>query len=124
MKINKNLSSFDDAELVKLYEKYALEMSRYLQEDDTRRYNRIFKHYMAIRNELKNRPGDHRRLLIPFLEHPDIGVRLSAAKSVFALVPVEARAVIEQIAASKWFPWAGHAGMTLVAIDEGYGKLS
>lgn len=123
MKTNKDFSNLDDAELVRLYEKYALVMDRYTLDNDAQRYNRIFTYYAAIRKELKNRPGDHRRLLLPFLNHPNIGVRLLTAKTVFALVPEQARALIEQIASSRYYPYAGEAGMTLFALDRGYGKL-
>lgn len=94
-------------------------MSEHYGYDETSKYNRLYASYAAIVEELKSRPGDQRRLLIPLLDHPDIGVRLLTAKTVFALVPVEALATIEQIAASKKYPWAGDAGMTLFHLEVG-----
>jgi uncharacterized protein DUF2019 len=73
----------------------------------------------AIGGELKRRPGDQRRALLPLYDHPNIEVRLRAAKRTLAVAPVEARRMIESIAASRWFPHAGDAGMCLELLDRG-----
>lgn len=90
---------------------------------ETAKYNRLFKKEATILAELKIRPGDHRRLLFPLYTHENIQVRLNAAKSTYALDPVAARGVIEAIANSRRFPWAGDAGMTLWGLDEGIAHL-
>ncbi len=44
------------------------------------------------------------------------------AKLTLAVAPIEARAQLEAIAASKWFPQAGDAGMSLSNLDNGIFK--
>ena len=55
-------------------------------------------------------------------EHGNAQVRLQAAGATLAVEPGTARRVMEAIAASKTFPQAGHAGMTLDALDRGIFK--
>jgi hypothetical protein len=81
------------------------------------RYLRL--HMFAIAKELKGRPGDQRRALLALYDHPNMQVRLMAAKCSLAISPHEARRVIETIAASRCFPQAGDAGMCLVMLDRG-----
>lgn len=74
---------------------------------------------VAVRDELKNRPGDQRQALLTLYEHENAQVRLQAARASFAVAPEAARALIENIANSRKFPQAGDAGMTLVNLDRG-----
>ncbi len=73
----------------------------------------------AINKELKSRPGDERRALLSLLTHPNMQVRLKAAKATLAIAPIEARRVIEAIAAMTWPPQSGDAGMCLTMLDRG-----
>ena len=77
-----------------------------------------------ITAELRARPGDQRSALLQLYDHPNTRVRLSAARLSFALAPVRARAVIQEIADSKKFSTALDAGMCLSAIDQGIFKPS
>ncbi|MET0705817.1 MAG: DUF2019 domain-containing protein, partial [Tardiphaga sp.] len=45
-----------------------------------------------------------------------------AAKLTLAVAPVEARAQLQAIADSKWFPQAGDAGMSLWNLERGVFK--
>jgi hypothetical protein len=74
---------------------------------------------VKIVKELKARPGDQRRALLPLFEHPNMQVRLKAAKATLAIAPKEARQMLESIAASTWQPQAGDAGMSLENLDCG-----
>ncbi len=49
-------------------------------------------------------------------------VRLQAAKWSLGIAPEAARAVIESISGSNWFPQAGEAGLTLANLDSGVFK--
>jgi hypothetical protein len=49
-------------------------------------------------------------------------VRLNVAESTYALNE-RAKSVIEDIAASRFQPWAGDAGMSLVALANGTSQL-
>ena len=86
---------------------------------DTKTYGPLFYRMQAIKAELKNRPGDQRLALKALYDHPNIQVRLMTARSTLALAPIEARKVIETIAASNQFPYAGDAGMCLYMLDSG-----
>lgn len=86
---------------------------------DAKTYNPLFYRMQAIKAELKSRPGDERRALKALYDHPNVQVRLMAARSTLALALVEARRVIELIAASNQFPYAGDTGMCLYMLDSG-----
>jgi hypothetical protein len=83
--------------------------------------NRLAQQISEINSELKSRPGDQRLALTGLFSSPDPWVRLNAARIVMNTAPVEARPVIQQIADSKNYPVAGHAGMCLSFFD---GELS
>ena len=124
MKIKKDFSSMKSEELVILFEKYTLMMDKYLREDEeANNYNRVFFLYAAVKLELKSRPGDERRLLMPFLDHTNLGVRLFTAKSIYAIDPARARHALQQLVDLHYFPHAFEAGMTLYILDSGKGKL-
>jgi hypothetical protein len=90
-----------------------------LMGNDVRRYNKLYSQMDAVAQELKSRPGDERKALIALYGHPNPQVRLAAAKRTLALNYAGARQVIEEIAGSRQYPIAGHAGMTLFALDDG-----
>jgi hypothetical protein len=75
-----------------------------------------------IHDELKRRPGDQRRILVQLFGFPNMHVRLQAAKLTLAVAPLEARAQLQAIVDSKWFPQAGDAGMCLHNLDTGFYK--
>lgn len=86
------------------------------------KYNRLFHQMQALVSELKNREGDQRRLLLDLHRHENWHVRYKAAKATLAVAPIESRQLLGQIAASRHFPEAGSAGMTLWTLDEGIFK--
>jgi hypothetical protein len=88
------------------------------------KFNRIYLQMVAVREELKRRPGDQRRALVSLYGHPNAQVRLQAARASLAVVPGEARALIETIANSRGGPQAGDAGMTIWNLDRGTFKPS
>ncbi len=90
-----------------------------LELDEISKFNRLFREMISIENELRSRPGDQRKALLPLLNHRDIQVRLQAAKMTLAIAPGRARQVIEAIAASNWYPQAGDAGMCHSRLDSG-----
>jgi hypothetical protein len=90
--------------------------------EDTSKVDRLFGDMKAIDDELRKRGRDARLALTRLFNNRNIQVRLSAAKLTLGVAPVEARRVIEQIGASKIYPQAGDAGMTLVNLDEGVFK--
>ncbi|HEY0330228.1 MAG TPA: DUF2019 domain-containing protein [Rhodopseudomonas sp.] len=86
------------------------------------KFRRLFDRMQQVSAELKRRPGDQRRALLVLYDHPNMQVRLKAAKHTLAVAPVEARLQLQAIAESKWFPQAGDAGMSLWNLERGVFK--
>jgi ParB-like chromosome segregation protein Spo0J len=106
-------------ELVARFEIIALAQDRALLYDEIAKFNRLFDEMDAVKQELRSRPGDGRRALVSLYAHPNAQVRLKAAVATLAVEPEAARRELETIAASKEFPQAGDAGMTLSGLDDG-----
>ncbi len=117
-----DLSDLSVGELVEEFITLGIKQYKAVWDGDTKTYKPLFFRMQAVKAELKNRSGDERRALRALYDHPNIQVRLMAARATLALSPVEARRVIESIAASNDFPYAGDAGMCLWALDEGIFK--
>ncbi len=73
---------------------------------------------LAVDKELRPRGRDARLALVCLNNHPNIQVRLYAAKCTLEIAPVAARKTIKAIEESRCFPQAGDAGMTLQYLDE------
>jgi hypothetical protein len=86
-------------------------------EFDDKKFNRLFREMVAVEEELKSRDGDQRRLLMQFYDHPNLQVRLNAAKATLAVAPAEARHQLEAIRSSKIYPQAADAGMVIRMLD-------
>ncbi len=115
----KNLST---AELVRRFATIGIEQDEAMREGaygNTKRYNRLCLQMEAVENELKGRPGDQRGELLVLYNHPNMQVRLMAAKLTLAVAPEAARSMLQQI--EKWGrqPQAGDAGISLWNIDRG-----
>lgn len=108
--------------LLKRFVEIGVEQEELLQNNEIAKFNRLYGEKAAIQDELKSRAGDQRRLLMQLYDHPNMQVRLNAAKATLAVAPVEARRQLELIAASKLYPQAGDAGMSLWNLDRGVFK--
>lgn len=108
--------------LVERFADLCLDQDRALLYSDAGKFNKLFRQMVAVRNELKKRPGDQRRALLALYNHENAQVRLQAAKETLILAPEAARRLIETIANSRKYPQAGDAGMSLFALDEGIFK--
>jgi len=117
-----DLSELSIHDLVARFVDIAVQQDRQLDRDDAARFNKLYRQMAKIVQELKSRPGDRRHALIALYDHPNIQVRMKAAVNSLALNYDAARRVLETIAGSNHFPHAGHAGMTLDALDRGVFK--
>ncbi len=106
-------------ELVDRFAAVCVEQSKALDEDEIAKFNRLYDAMAAIRDELKARSGDQRYALLALFNHHNFQVQLQAARATLAVAPAESRRLIEKIAASRWYPQAGDAGMTLANLDRG-----
>jgi hypothetical protein len=116
------LAALSTSGLVNEFVETALAQDRAELHGEISKVNRLFLQLEAIEGELKSREGDQRRELIHLYRHPNAQVRLKAATATLAIVPQEAREVLERIQRLKEFPQAGEAGMRLWNIDRGVFK--
>ncbi len=118
----KALQYMSTPELVRLFAQIVAAQDEADLGRELARFERLFAQMMDVSNELKSRDGDHRIHLVQLFDYPNMQVRLQAAKLTLAVTPVEARAQLQAIADSKWFPQAGDAGMSLWNLDRGVFK--
>jgi len=107
------------AELVDRFAVSCVEQNKALFEDEIAKFNRLYGQMVAVRDELKIRPGDQRRALLALFNHPDLQVRLQAAKATLAVEPQAARQMLERIQEWQRQPQTGDAGMCLLGLDDG-----
>jgi hypothetical protein len=112
------------AQLVQRFAAIGVDQHQALLRREHGKFNRLFDELTVIVNELKRRPGDQRRELLPLYEHPNPQVRLNAVKATLAVAPEHARRTLEEIARSRKYPQAGDAGMTIDSLEWGIFKPS
>ena len=81
--------------------------------DEHKKFRRLYSEMNEVDQELRRRGRDARLALLRLFDHPNMQVRLKAAKRTLGVAPENARHVIEEIKKSQWFPQALEAGMTL-----------
>jgi hypothetical protein len=114
------LHGLSDVELVKQFESLALRQHQANFEDDTPTFNKIYTRMTKIVNELRSRPGDQRRVLVPLLAHANAWVRYKAAVNTLVVAPGDARVVLEQLALKSNNEFAtAYARGTVQALDKG-----
>lgn len=118
----KRLNNLTDDQLVRRFVEISLAQDEALLLDEISKYNRLLDQKTAVLDALKSRPGDRRRTSLALFAHPNVQVRLNAAKATLVVEPVAARQLLQSIADSPEFPQAGHAGMSLLNLDRGIYK--
>lgn len=116
------LSKLTVEELVERFIENCVAQDEALLENDSAKFNRLFRKMRAIVEELRSRPGDQRHALLNLYKHPNIQVRLKAVKNSLAVSPVEAMKALQAIAESQEYPQAGEAGMSLWNLERGVFK--
>jgi ParB-like chromosome segregation protein Spo0J len=106
-------------ELVDRFTRVTLGQYEALLDDDRAKFKRLFGEMRRVLEELKARPGDQRRALLPLYDHPNVQVRLKAAKNTLAVTPDAALELLRAIAESGMHPQAGEAGMSLWNLENG-----
>lgn len=122
MKKPRDIASLPNADIVKTFEDLCIEQYDAIERNEQARVNRLFWRIYALEKELKSRPGDQRRVLMQLFGHPNMQVRLTAARANLAVDYAAARRELEAIVEEQWFPQAGDAGMTLYFLDTGEAK--
>lgn len=114
-----NLAEMSVDELVERYAAIGIAQYEAEIDSDQRRFNRLIQDIIAMQAELKARPGDQRVALKSLYNHPNMQVRLNAARATLAVAPEAARAQLLAIRESRWMPQALHAGMSLRNLEKG-----
>jgi hypothetical protein len=110
---NLNLHQMTVEQLVQRFAEDGVGQDRALLYDETDQFNDLMKEINAIDSELESRGHEACLALLKLYGHPNIQVRLQAARATLSIAPIAARNEIEAIANSRHFPQAGDAGMTL-----------
>jgi hypothetical protein len=123
------MSSLDlkKASVAELVDRFAvLGLSQYQARlrGEQKKLNQLMYQMRDVTDELKTRSGDQRSALLPLFKHPNLQVRLMAARLTLAVAPGAARTLLQAIADSKDYPQAMDAGMALRALDNGIFKPS
>jgi hypothetical protein len=116
------LQNMTVAQLVEHFTDITLSQDDALHTNDHTKFNHLFDEMEAIKQELKARDGDQRRALLRLYDHPNVQVRLKAAKATLTVAPEAARRMLKAIADSREYPQAGEAGMSLVNLERGIFK--
>lgn len=117
-----DLKKMSVAEMVERFSALGVGQFQADLEGDIKKVNRLLLQMRDVTEELKARPGDQRSALLPLFNHPNIQVRLMAAKLTLAVAPAAARQMLQDIYDSKRYPQAGDAGMSLSNLDQGIFK--
>ncbi|QEL23301.1 DUF2019 domain-containing protein [Bosea sp. F3-2] len=120
MKQKQDIKALSNTEILKLFERLCVEQYDAIERNENARANRLILKSWALETELKSRPGDQRRVLMKLFGHPNMQVRLAAARANLAVDYVAARRELQAIVDEQWFPQAGDAGMTLEHLDSGF----
>jgi hypothetical protein len=119
---SQRLDSLKVGELVKRFVDIGIAQDTALLHDEIGKFNKLYDQKKAIEDELKSREGDQRQALVSLYRHPNMQVRLNAAKATLAVAYQEAFATLQAIAKSGWHPQAGDAGMSLTHLERGIFK--
>ncbi|MEN5083169.1 DUF2019 domain-containing protein [Bosea sp. TWI1241] len=117
-----DLASLSTDALLRRFEALCIQQYDALDRNEIAAFNRRYDKIQAIEDELQSRPGDQRRVLMQLFGHPNMQVRLTAARANLAVDYAAARRQLEAIVEEQWFPQAGDAGMTLYFLDMGEAK--
>lgn len=109
-------------QLVDHFAEFGVAQDDALLHDRYGKFNRLFDQMTAIGDELRLRGRDAQLSLQRLYTHPNLQVRLQAAKWTLGVAPVEARRIIQQIYDWKIPPQFFDAGMCLSNLDEGIFK--
>ena len=109
-------------ELIERFTAIALAQDKAILMDEIAKFNRLFGQLEDVESELKSREGDQRSALLALYDHPNVQVRLTAAKATLAVAPEQARQELRRIAESREYPQAGDAGMSLWNLERGIFK--
>lgn len=111
MRSGKNLSLMSIEQLVGRFGAIGVEQYQAELEGKIGSYNRLYDEMATLSEELRSRPGDQRRALAQLFLHDNSQVRLKAAIHALALMPDEAKRILQMISDRHEQPQADARGM-------------
>jgi Domain of unknown function (DUF2019) len=128
---NRQYSDMSDEQLGKAFVEISVKEADAMGLRDSRAVNKLIKQLRAVKEVLRARGPEARKVLQPLLSYPAsrspfadqaAQVRLNAAKELLAVVPEQARATLEHLAAHGPSAQSGDAGMCLQFLQDGVFK--
>ncbi len=110
-------------ELVKLFERLSIAHGEAYAYFETAKANQFIRRRRAVLSEMRHREVDERPALFALYSHRHPQVRMNVAQCTYALNPERAKAVLEEIAASRHRPWCSDAAMSLELLADGTSQL-
>lgn len=114
-----NLQNMTLIELIDHFAGICIAQDRALLYNEISNLNHLILQMKQVDTELRARGKDARIALRKLYDHPNMQVRLQAARITLGVAPQAARQVIQSISESHCFAQAGDAGMTLSLLDKG-----
>jgi hypothetical protein len=106
-------------QLIKRFAEVGVEQDDVIFKEKVHKFKQSFHEMAAIDRELIKRGPEARLGLLRLYDHPNIQVRLQAAKCSRDVAPLEARQVFQEISRSAQMPQAADARAALRDMDEG-----
>lgn len=113
------ISELNVERLVERFTAIALAQDEAISYDENSKYNMLFREMQLVKEELKQRDGDQRRLLLPLLMHANAQVRLKSAIATLAVDRIAAIGSLQSISDNNEYPQAADARFMLDALADG-----
>lgn len=113
------VSKMTEEQLIERFVYFAIEQDQAMLFNEIGYYNRLYDKMEEVEQELKRRPSDQRRVLLPLFEHDNLQVKLKAALATLAIAPEESTAVLRWLDKRNRYPQAADARSMLDALDQG-----
>jgi hypothetical protein len=114
-----SISVLNVEQLVERFVSKSMAQDEAINDDQNSIYNHLFDEMELVRSELKQRNGDQRHLLLPFLLHPNAQERLKSAITLLAVDRAAALSALQTISDNNEYPQAGNARFMLDALADG-----
>lgn len=121
--IQNNLNSLTVDQLVKKFTEIGIAQDKAEDADNVSLFNRLYREMDAVDQEIRKRGAEARLALLQLCEHPNLQVKLQAAKFAYGASPEIAQKCLQVICDSKIPPQYLDAGMSLQSIADGTSML-
>jgi plasmid replication initiation protein len=106
-------------ELVAIFVSSSEQQYELILDDEINKYNRLVEKQDEIIKELRKRGVEARLELTKLFDHPNIQVRLNAARRSIGVAREPALNVLRQIVKEDFGPFRLDAGMTVALVEDG-----